>query len=93
MKIRVPVFLAGAYVAVQYAFLLASFSASSHVAWATAGAAGTIMMLLGGLMGVSVLMLGLIDNNKAVLTCAAILLAGCTLPIIFLLVGASLLGF
>lgn len=51
------------------------------------------MMLLGGLMGVSVLMLGLIDNNKAVLTCAAILLAGCTLPIIFLLVGASLLGF
>jgi hypothetical protein len=89
MKIKPPVYLAVGYVAAQSALFIASFSEDNYSYGMWAG----IMMLLGGLLGISALFMGLMASDRAVLASAAILLGGCGLPIVLLLTGAAVLGF
>lgn len=91
-KIGTVGLVSGGYVAAMWLLLLAGMLSSdrSYAVWATAGIISTLMMLVGGLLGVALLLAGLVGKDRQTLVFGAVLVAGCAMPILLLLASSSL---
>jgi hypothetical protein len=94
MKVAIPVYLTGGFVALQWFLLIAALLASDHsyAIWTTAGSTSVLMMFFGALAGIISLIVALLGKNRTAGICGALLFAGCAMPVVLLLVAGSMLG-